>query len=118
MRLALLHLWTALSMVGCSIREESPNGTSEIPRKTVELNGTLSYSEARRVTLDCEINVFGHCMGTTETVMRSVPRPRLAVIDGRLFKEGDVIEARRVRILKIGPHGIEVEPIEGRDEQH
>jgi len=79
----------------------------ELARKKIELSGTIAYEERVFYPVDASVNVFGHSVGAA-TEVRFVKPSRLAVINEKVYRVGDVVEGEGVRVEKIWPQGVQV----------
>jgi hypothetical protein len=74
------------------------------------LTGTTLAEERVRVRLDASVLCFGATIGDPAEVSwtRSL---RLAVINDRVYREGDVVPELGARLARIGAHAIELRPL-------
>jgi hypothetical protein len=79
----------------------------ELARKKIELSGTIAYEERIFYPVDGSVSVFGHTVGAA-TEVRFVKPSRLAVINEKVYRIGDVVEGEGVRVEKIWPQGVQV----------
>ncbi len=79
----------------------------ELARKKVVLTGTVAYEEWMLQPVDAGVFVFGHQAGGGQEV-RFIKPSRMAVINGKVYRVGDVVEGEGVRVEKIWPHGVQV----------
>jgi len=79
----------------------------ELGRKKLVVTGTLLHEDSQLLPVDASINVFGHQVGGTHEV-RFIKPNRIAVINDKMYRIGDVVEGEGVRIEKIWAFGIQV----------
>lgn len=79
----------------------------ELARKKIVLTGTIAYEEWTFQPVDPSVAVFGHVAGAPQEV-RFIKPNRLAVINDKVYRVGDVVEGEGVRVEKIWPHGVQV----------
>jgi hypothetical protein len=79
----------------------------ELARKKVVLSGTISYEDWSIQTVDASIVLLGTQVGGSQNV-RFIKPNRLAIINDKTYKVGDVVEGEGVRVEKIWPHGVQV----------
>jgi hypothetical protein len=79
----------------------------ELARKKIVLTGTIAYEEWTFQPVDPSVAVFGHVAGAPQEV-RFIKPSRLAVINDKVYRVGDVVEGEGVRVEKIWPHGVQV----------
>jgi len=79
----------------------------ELARKKVVLTGTVSYEDWSVQTVDGSLSVLGVQVGGMHGV-RFIKPNRLAIINDKVYKIGDVVEGEGVRVEKIWPHGIQI----------
>jgi hypothetical protein len=79
----------------------------ELARKKIVLTGTVAYEEWTLHALDAGLYVFGHQAGGTQEV-RFIKPSRMAIINGKVYRVGDVVETEAVRVEKIWPYGVQV----------
>jgi hypothetical protein len=79
----------------------------ELGRKRVVVTGTLIHDDAQLMPVDMSINILGHQVGGTQEV-RFIKPNRMAVINDKMYRVGDVVEGEGVRIEKIWAFGVQV----------
>ncbi len=79
----------------------------ELAKKRLVVTGTMSYDEEVLHPIEVQVNVFGVQVGVPYEV-RFVKPSRLAIINEKQYKVGDVVEVEGVRVDKISSHGIQV----------
>lgn len=79
----------------------------ELGRKRLVLTGTLLHEDAQMLPLDASVSVFGHQVGGTQQV-RFIKPNRIAVINEKMYRVGDIVEGEGVRLEKIWAFGIQV----------
>ncbi|HLF93681.1 MAG TPA: hypothetical protein VJB14_09465 [Planctomycetota bacterium] len=79
----------------------------ELARKKLVLTGTISYEDWSVQTVDGTISLIGVQVGGVHGV-RFIKPNRLAIVNDKVYKIGDVIEGEGVRVEKIWPHGVQV----------
>jgi hypothetical protein len=79
----------------------------ELAKKKVVLSGTISYEDWSIQTVDASIVLLGHQVGGSQNV-RFIKPNRLAIINEKTYKIGDVVDGEGVRVEKIWPHGVQV----------
>ncbi|HZE99641.1 MAG TPA: hypothetical protein VE981_21725 [Planctomycetota bacterium] len=79
----------------------------ELGRKKLVLIGTLLHEDVQMMPLDASINVFGHQVGGIQEVRFTKPN-RIAVINDKMYRMGDIVEGEGVRVEKIWAFGIQV----------
>jgi hypothetical protein len=79
----------------------------ELGKKKLVLTGTLLHEDAQFLPVDATINVFGHQLGGVHEV-RFIKPNRIAVINDKMYRIGDVVEGEGVRVEKIWAFGIQV----------
>jgi len=79
----------------------------ELSRKKLVLTGTLLHEDVQILPVDVSVNVAGHLVGGIEDVKFTKPN-RIAVINEKMYRVGDVVEGEGVRVEKIWAFGIQV----------
>ncbi|MBV8880218.1 MAG: hypothetical protein JO332_09660 [Planctomycetaceae bacterium] len=79
----------------------------ELSRKKLVLTGTLLHEDVQVLPVDVSINAFGHVVGGIQDVRFTKPN-RIAVINDKMYRVGDVVEGEGVRVEKIWAFGIQV----------
>lgn len=79
----------------------------ELGKKKVIVTGTLLHEDSQLLPVDASVNVFGHRLGGIQEV-RFVKPNRIAVINDKMYRVGDVVEGEGVRVEKIWAFGIQV----------
>lgn len=79
----------------------------ELSRKKLILTGTLLHEDVQVLPIDVSINVVGHQVGGVQDVRFTKPN-RIAVINEKMYRVGDVVEGEGVRVEKIWAFGIQV----------
>jgi hypothetical protein len=79
----------------------------ELSRKKLVLTGTLLHEDVQVMPVDVSVNVAGHLVGGIEDVKFTKPN-RIAVINEKMYRVGDVVDGEGVRVEKIWAFGIQV----------
>jgi hypothetical protein len=79
----------------------------ELSRKKLVLTGTLLHEDVQVLPVDVSVSIGGHVMGGIEDVKFTKPN-RIAVINEKMYRVGDVVEGEGVRVEKIWAFGIQV----------
>ena len=79
----------------------------ELAKKKLVLTGTISYEDWSVQTVDASVVILGHQVGASQNV-RFIKPSRLAIINEKTYKIGDVVAGEGVRVEKIWPHGVQV----------
>ena len=79
----------------------------ELLAKQVSLSGTVRYDEEIMQPVVASVVIFGHQVGMLHQVRFTKPN-RLAIINGTMYRVGDVIEGQGVRVERIWRHGVQV----------
>ena len=79
----------------------------ELGKKRVLVTGTLLHDDAQLIPVDAAIGLFGHQVGGVHEV-RFIKPNRMAVINDKLYRVGDIIEGEGVRIEKVWAFGVQV----------
>lgn len=79
----------------------------ELAKKRIVLSGTTLAEEPILVPMEVTLHVFGVQVGTTQPI-RFIKPVRLAVINDKSYRIGDLVEGEGVRVEKIWAHGVQV----------
>ncbi len=79
----------------------------ELARKKLSVTGTTSYYVEKPQKVKVGMSVFGHDLGGDHEV-RFIQATHMAVINGKPYKQGDIVEGEGVRVEKIWTHGVQV----------
>jgi len=79
----------------------------ELSRKKLILTGTLLHEDVQVLPVDVSVSVVGHQVGGIQEVRFTKPN-RIAVINEKMYRMGDVVEGEGVRVEKIWAFGIQV----------
>jgi hypothetical protein len=79
----------------------------ELAKKRVVLSGTTLAEEPIMVPVDVTVQVLGHQVGAVQYI-RFIKPIRLAVINDKSYRIGDLVEGEGVRVEKIWAHGVQV----------
>jgi len=79
----------------------------ELAKKKISLTGTISYEDWSVQAVEANLVFLGVQVGGSQNV-RFIKPNRLAVINEKVYKVGDVVEGEGVRVEKIWPHGVQV----------
>jgi len=79
----------------------------ELGRKKLILTGTMLHEDVHVLPIDTSVNIVGHQVGGIQDVRFTKPN-RIAVINDKMYRVGDVVEGEGVRIEKIWAFGIQV----------
>jgi hypothetical protein len=79
----------------------------ELARKKILLTGTVSHEDWTVQTVDGRINILGVQVGDVHGV-RFIKPTRLAIINDKVYRVGDVVENEGVRVEKIGANTVQV----------
>lgn len=79
----------------------------ELSRKKLVLTGTLLHEDVQVLPVDVSISIVGHTVGGIQDVRFTKPN-RIAVINEKMYRVGDVVEGEGVRVEKIWAFGIQV----------
>jgi hypothetical protein len=79
----------------------------ELAKKRIFLTGTLLHEDVQLIPVDASVSVFGHQVGGTQEV-RFIKPNRIAVINDKMYRVGDLVEGEGVRIEKIWAFGVQV----------
>ena len=71
------------------------------------LAALASHEDAKILPVDASVNVFGHQVGGIQEV-RFIKPNRIAIINEKMYRVGDVVEGEGVRVEKIWAFGIQV----------
>jgi hypothetical protein len=101
--LADLHKWIGQLeplVVRCKTR-------LDLAKKKLVLTGTTLSDVWEQVPVDVRLSVFGHQVGAVLDV-RFVKPLRIAIVNGKPYRVGDLVDGEGVRVEKIWPHGVQV----------
>ena len=79
----------------------------ELGKKKIIVTGTLLHEDAQMIPVDVSINFLGHQVGGIQDV-RFIKPNRIAVINDKMYRLGDVVEGEGVRVEKIWAFGVQV----------
>ena len=79
----------------------------ELGKKKVVVTGTLLHEDSQLIPVDVSINFLGHQAGGVQEV-RFIKPNRIAVINDKMYRVGDVVEGEGVRLEKIWAFGVQV----------
>ena len=79
----------------------------ELGKKKIVVTGTMLHEDAQMIPLDVTINFLGHQVGGIQEV-RFIKPNRIAVINDKMYRVGDVVEGEGVRLEKIWAFGVQV----------
>jgi hypothetical protein len=79
----------------------------ELGKKKIVVTGTMLHEDAKILPVDVSVNVFGHQVGGIQDV-RFIKPNRIAVVNDKMYRVGDILEGEGVRIEKIWAFGIQV----------
>jgi len=79
----------------------------ELAKKRIFLTGTLLHEDVQLIPVDASVSVFGHQVGGIQEV-RFIKPNRIAVINDKMYRVGDLVEGEGVRIEKIWAFGVQV----------
>jgi hypothetical protein len=79
----------------------------ELGKKKIVVTGTLLHEDSQILPVDVSVNVFGHQVGGIQEV-RFIKPNRIAVINDKMYRVGDILEGEGVRVEKIWAFGIQV----------
>jgi hypothetical protein len=79
----------------------------ELGKKKVVVTGTMLHEDAQLIPVDMSINFLGHQVGGIQEV-RFIKPNRIAVINDKMYRVGDVVEVEGVRLEKIWAFGVQV----------
>ncbi len=79
----------------------------ELAKKRIVLSGTTLAEEPIMVPVDVTVMVAGHQVGVVQYV-RFIKPIRLAVINDKSYRIGDLVEGEGVRVEKIWAHGVQI----------
>src|SRR5436190_7138663 len=79
----------------------------ELGRKKVIVTGTLLHEDSQLLPVDASVNVFGHQVGGIQEV-RFIKPNRIAVINDKMYRVGDMVDGEGVRVEKIWAFGVQV----------
>lgn len=102
-QLAELHKWIGQLeplVLRCKTR-------LDLAKKKLVLTGTTLSEVWEQVPVDARLSVFGHQVGAVLDV-RFVKPVRIAIVNGKSYRVGDMVDGENVRVEKIWPHGVQV----------
>jgi len=79
----------------------------ELGKKKILVTGTMLHEDAQMIPVDVSINFLGHQVGGMQEV-RFIKPNRIAVINDKMYRVGDVVEGEGVRLEKIWAFGVQV----------
>ncbi len=79
----------------------------ELGRKKIVLTGTLLHEDVQMLPVDSAVIAFGIPMGGVQDV-RFTKINRIAIINEKMYRVGDVVEGEGVRVEKIWAFGVQV----------
>ncbi|HVR86494.1 MAG TPA: hypothetical protein VMU54_19380 [Planctomycetota bacterium] len=79
----------------------------ELGRKKLILSGTMLHEDVQVLPVDVSVSIAGHLVGGIQDVRFTKPN-RIAVINEKMYRVGDVVEGEGVRLEKIWAFGIQV----------
>ncbi len=79
----------------------------ELGKKVIRLTGTMIHEDIQMVPVDATVSFMGHTAGGQQEV-RFVKPNRIAVINEKMYRVGDVVEGQGVRVEKIWAFGVQV----------
>jgi hypothetical protein len=79
----------------------------ELSRKKLVLTGTMLHEDVQVLPVDVSVSVAGVLVGGVMDVKFTKPN-RIAVINEKMYRVGDVVEGEGVRVEKIWAFGIQV----------
>jgi len=79
----------------------------ELGKKKIVVTGTMLHEDAQLIPVDMSINFLGHQVGGIQEV-RFIKPNRIAVINDKMYRVGDVVEVEGVRLEKIWAFGVQV----------
>ena len=79
----------------------------ELGKKKVVVTGTVLHEDSQMIPVDVSINFLGHQVGGVQEV-RFIKPNRIAVINDKMYRVGDVVEGEGVRVEKIWAFGVQV----------
>lgn len=79
----------------------------ELSKKKLVLTGTILHEDVQVMPVDVSVSIGGHLMGGVQDVKFTKPN-RIAVINEKMYRVGDVVEGEGVRVEKIWAFGIQV----------
>jgi len=98
-----IALWAAdVSAIVVKVRTRR-----ELARARIDVSGITIGDQATRETVDFRFQVLGREVGSVEEV--TFVRPfAMADINGRLYRQGDMLDGTQIRIEKISRHSVQV----------
>ncbi len=79
----------------------------ELGRKKIVLTGTMLHEDVKMLPVEAAVNAFGFQVGGVQDV-RFTKINRIAVINEKMYRVGDVVEGEGVRVEKIWAFGVQV----------
>ena len=79
----------------------------ELARKKLVLTGVVLHFEEKPQVVDASLNVFGHSVGAQHGV-RFIRAMHFAIINDKMYKEGDMVEGEGVRVDRISKYSVQV----------
>jgi hypothetical protein len=79
----------------------------ELGRKKIVLTGTMLHEDVQMLPVDASVSAFGFQVGGVQDV-RFTKLNRIAVINEKMYRVGDVVEGEGVRVEKIWAFGVQV----------
>ncbi len=79
----------------------------ELAKKKISLTGTLLHEDAQMIPVEAAVSVFGHQVGGVQEV-RFIKPNRIAVINEKMYRVGDMVDGEGVRVEKIWAFGVQV----------
>jgi len=79
----------------------------ELGRKKIVLTGTLLHEDVQMLPVEAAVIAFGVQVGGVQNV-RFTKLNRIAVINDKMYRVGDVVEGEGVRVEKIWAFGVQV----------
>jgi hypothetical protein len=79
----------------------------ELGRKKIVLTGTMLHEDVQMLPVEAAVSAFGFQVGGVQDV-RFTKLNRIAVINEKMYRVGDVVEGEGVRVEKIWAFGVQV----------
>jgi hypothetical protein len=79
----------------------------ELAKKKIVLSGTTLAEEPILISVDVTVNVLGHQVGDTQLV-KFIKPVRMAILNDKSYRIGDLVEGEGVRVEKIWAHGVQI----------
>jgi hypothetical protein len=79
----------------------------ELGRKKIVLTGTLLHEDVQLLPVEASVNAFGFQVGGVQDV-RFTKINRIAIINEKMYRVGDIVEGEGVRVEKIWAFGVQV----------